>query len=138
MDEYARHNLDLWNEITAIHIRSEFYDLPGFKAGKTSLKPIELAEVGEVRGKSLLHLQCHFGMDTISWARLGARVTGVDFSEAAVSAARAMSAELGIGANFLCCDIYDLPNKLRTRSSMSYTRPMASFAGSRICPSGLP
>ena len=56
-----------------------------FKAGKTSLKNIELTELGNVQGKSLLHLQCHFGLDTLSWAREGAKVTGVDFSEEAIN-----------------------------------------------------
>ena len=79
MDEYLKQNHDLWNEITPIHARSDFYDVEGFKTGRSSmLYPIELEEMGDVAGKSLLHLQCHFGMDTLSWARRGAKVTGVD------------------------------------------------------------
>ena len=74
MDHHLQTNLAHWNELTPIHARSAFYDLKGFKAGKSSLKPIEVRELGEVAGKSLLHLQCHFGMDTLSWARRGAQV----------------------------------------------------------------
>ena len=96
MDEYLRNNRDLWNEITPFHARSDFYDVEGFKNGRSSmLYPIELEEMGDVTGKSLLHLQCHFGMDTLSWARLGAKVTGVDFSDKAIELARSLGKELG-------------------------------------------
>ena len=66
MDEYLKNNRDLWNEITPIHAKSEFYDLEGFRNGRNTLDSIELEEVGDVKGKSLLHLMCHFGMDTLS------------------------------------------------------------------------
>ena len=105
MDEHIIENRELWNELTPIHERSEFYDVKGFKSGKSTLKPIELEELGDVSGKSLLHLQCHFGLDTLSWARLGARVTGVDFSDRAIALARSLSSEVGIEANFVCSDI---------------------------------
>src|SRR5690349_4903220 len=74
-------NRAAWNERTRVHLASKFYDLASFRAGASSLKPIELEQVGDVRGKTLLHLQCHFGQDTLSWARLGARVTGLDLSD---------------------------------------------------------
>ena len=76
MNEYMNANREHWNELVPIHKKSEMYDVEGFKAGKSSLKSIELDELGNVEGKSLLHLQCHFGKDTLSWARLGAKVTG--------------------------------------------------------------
>jgi SAM-dependent methyltransferase len=113
MDEYFKHNKDLWNEITPIHARSEFYDVAGFKAGKCALKPIELEEVGDVSGKSLLHLQCHFGLDTLSWARRGARATGVDFSEDSIETAKRLADETGIKAEFIRTDIYALPELLK-------------------------
>jgi hypothetical protein len=72
MDDYFDRNRALWDAWTPIHEGSNFYDLEGFRAGKSALKPIELEELGDVRGKALLHLQCHFGLDTLSWARLGA------------------------------------------------------------------
>jgi len=98
-----------WDERVPIHAASRFYDVDGFKAGRSSLMSIELDEMDDVRGKSLLHLQCHFGMDTISWARMGAKVTGVDFSEAAIDLARSLSDELDIPARFVASNIYDLP-----------------------------
>ncbi|HMP14600.1 MAG TPA: SAM-dependent methyltransferase, partial [Saprospiraceae bacterium] len=81
---YLDINRRLWNDKASVHFTTDFYDLPAFRAGKNMLTPIELAQLGDVRGKTLLHLQCHFGMDTLSWARLGAQVTGVDFSDVAI------------------------------------------------------
>jgi ubiquinone/menaquinone biosynthesis C-methylase UbiE len=101
-----------WDEVVPLHAASEFYDVASFKAGRSTLKPLELGEIGEVRGKNLLHLQCHFGMDTLSWAREGAVVTGVDFSSAAVQQARALATELGIDARFIESSVYDLPQVL--------------------------
>lgn len=100
-------NRAAWNQKTSIHQQSEFYDLAGFKAGKSSLNPLELRLLGEVRGKRVLHLQCHFGMDSISLARLGASVTGVDLSDAAVALAQELAAEEQTDARFVCCNVYD-------------------------------
>ena len=94
MDEYMKVNQDRWNELVAIHARSKFYDVESFKAGTKGLNYLEREEVGDVSGKSLLHLQCHFGMDTLSWARLGAQVTGVDFADKAIALAKDLSQEL--------------------------------------------
>jgi len=87
MDRYRAANRALWDEWAVINARSAFYDLEGIMRGGVRLRPYELEEVGDVAGKSLLHLQCHFGIDTLSWARLGARVTGADFSEKAITLA---------------------------------------------------
>ncbi len=76
MDDYTKANLDWWNEAAIVHSQGESYELASFKAGRTKLHSLELEEVGDVAGKKLLHLQCHFGLDTLSWARLGAQVTG--------------------------------------------------------------
>src|SRR3982751_2373327 len=83
-----------WDETVPLHVNSPFYDVDAFRGGKTSLYELELGEVGNVKGKTLLHLQCHFGMDTLSWAREGAFVTGIDFSAAAIDQARALASEL--------------------------------------------
>lgn len=99
-------NLRLWDARTPIHVRSDFYDVDGFRVGATTLRPLEIEEVGDVTGKRLLHLQCHFGLDTLSWARLGAEVTGLDFSSAAVAAARDLAAEVGLAARFVESDVY--------------------------------
>ena len=80
-------NRQLWNQRTLVHKDSDFYDLAGFKRGDTALRNIELEELGEVKGKSLLHLQCHFGMDSLDWARRGAKVTGMDLSDEAIKTA---------------------------------------------------
>ena len=110
MEDYMKSNLDRWNEMVAIHERSAFYDVPGFKAGRITVSQLERDELGDMSGKSLLHLQCHFGMDTMSWARLGARVTGVDYSDKAIGLAQSLAGELGIEASFVCSNIYALPN----------------------------
>lgn len=121
MDEYMNNNLGMWNDWAVENAKSEFYDVEGFKNGRCTLKSIELEEVGDVTGKSLLHLMCHFGMDTLSWARLGAKVTGVDFSDKAIELARSLSKELGTDADFICCNIYDLPGNLNGRFDIVYT-----------------
>lgn len=121
MDRYKESNRLLWNEMTPIHARSDFYGLDAFKAGKSSLKAVELGEVGEVAGKTLLHLQCHFGMDMLSWARLGARVTGVDISDDAIALAWKLSEELGIPARFIRSDLYHLPEELDEKFDVVFT-----------------
>ncbi len=121
MNKYIESNRSLWNGWTRLHAHSAYYDLAGFKAGRSSLQPIELDEVGDVRGKSLLHLQCHFGQDTLSWARRGAQVTGADFSDEAISLARSLSAELQIPARFIHANIYELPAALADRFDIVFT-----------------
>lgn len=96
-----------WEERVALHAAGEFYDVAGFKAGKDPLRPWEIEEVGDVRGRSLVHLQCHFGLDTLSWARRGATVAGLDFSPAAIAQARTLAEELDIAATFVEADVYD-------------------------------
>lgn len=97
-----------WDERVPIHSASRFYDVPGFVAGKDALRDFELAEVGDVDGRTLLHLQCHIGLDTLSWARRGATVTGLDFSEPAVAEAGAIAARIGAStARFVTSDVYD-------------------------------
>lgn len=106
--QYFEANKELWNKRTAVHKDSSFYDRAGFIEGKNVLTPIELNELGEVKGKKMLHLQCHFGMDSLNWARLGATVTGVDLSDEAIREARKLNDELGLNAKFICCNVYDL------------------------------
>lgn len=111
MDDPFEMNRKWWNEAVGVHVRSrgpEGYDVDGFKAGGSALHSIEREEVGEVHDKKLLHLQCHFGMDTLSWARLGAEVTGVDFSERGIEEAKALASETGMRARFLLSNVYDL------------------------------
>jgi SAM-dependent methyltransferase len=121
MDERLKTNLAKWNALVPVHARSKMYDVAGFKAGRISLHELELAEIGDVRGKSLLHLQCHFGLDTMSWARLGAEVTGLDFSDEAIKLARSLSVELKIPARFICADIYDAPFVVNDQFDVVFT-----------------
>ena len=121
MDQRLAINRQNWNQRVPVHAASAFYDVDSFKAGRITLNEIEREEVGAVAGKSLLHLQCHFGMDTMSWARLGARATGVDFSDAAIGLARELNAELGLDARFICSNLYDLPPVLDEQFDIVYT-----------------
>ena len=109
---YKEINKRSWNNKVDAHIRSDFYDMKGFLSGKSSLNPIELELLGDIKGKRILHLQCHFGQDTISLAREGAKTTGVDLSDKAIQKAKEIAAECEVDANFICCDIFDLPNYL--------------------------
>jgi len=121
IDKFYETNLKRWNELVDINIKSKMYDLEGFMSGQTSLLPIELEELGDVKGKSLLHLQCHFGLDTLSWARLGTKVTGVDFSDKAISLARELSYKLKIPANFIESNIYDIQSVLDEKFDIVFT-----------------
>jgi SAM-dependent methyltransferase len=121
MQEYLDTNRAWWNERVPVHARSSFYDVQNFRDGGLTLMPLERRELGDVEGRSLLHLQCHFGLDTLSWARLGARVTGVDFSEKGIALARSLSAELGIEATFIHSDVYELPDMLSGKFDIVFT-----------------
>ncbi len=107
--KYIDENKRRWNELADVHFKSEYYNVDEFRRGGISLSQLEVQEVSNVKGKKLLHLQCHFGKDTLSWARLGAEVTGVDFSPRAIELARQLSNELGLKATFIQSDIMELP-----------------------------
>jgi SAM-dependent methyltransferase len=106
--QYFDANKALWNQRTMVHKDSSFYNLAGFMKGDDVLTPIELNELGDVRGRRMLHLQCHFGMDSLNWARRGAIVTGIDLSDKAIEEAKRLNDELGLDATFICSNIYDL------------------------------
>lgn len=119
--KYFESNKKLWNARTPFHASSEFYNVSDFKKGKTSLKNIELDEMGDVKGKSLLHLQCHFGMDTLSWARKGAKATGIDISDEAIKLARELNDELHLDTKFVCSNVYDLKEHLDEKFDIVFT-----------------
>jgi 2-polyprenyl-3-methyl-5-hydroxy-6-metoxy-1,4-benzoquinol methylase len=124
MEQYKKYfeaNRDLWNQRTVIHKDSSFYDVAGFRKGRNLLTPIELKELGDVSGKKLLHLQCHFGIDSLCWARLGADVTGIDLSEVAIAEAKKLNDEIGMNAKFICANIYDLKNVLEEKFDIVFT-----------------
>ena len=113
MPDYLDSNRQLWDAWTQNYVESAHHqDVATFRAGGLTVRSIEREALGEVRGRSLLHLQCNMGSDTLSWARLGANVTGVDFSEVAIAQAQSLAAEANIAAQFLQCDLYALPAML--------------------------
>ena len=114
-DDWRETNRANWDERVPIHARGDFYDVASFLSGDERLRPFELEEVGDVSGRDLLHLQCHFGIDTLSWARRGARATGLDFSAPAVETARELAAEIGLEAEFVVSDVYDAREALGGR-----------------------
>lgn len=119
--DYLDINRRFWEASVEPHLASEFYGVEAFLKGKSSLTPIESAVLGDLTGKSLLHLQCHFGQDTLSLARLGARCTGVDFSPKAIEAARTLATQTDMTADFICSDIYSLPDSLDQEFDVVFT-----------------
>lgn len=112
-------NHAFWEEVTPVHLRA--YGVERFLAGERWLPDKILEEVGNVKGLSLLHLQCHFGLDSLAWVREGAEVTGMDFSPTAIGAARELSQSAGLPAKFVCSDIYDLPQNLEGKFDIVFT-----------------
>lgn len=121
MGDYMNTNRELWDKLAKIHHDSEFYDIKGFLEGRQTLDPIDLEELPDLSGKSLLHLMCHFGMDTLSLARLGAKVTGIDFSSEAIDLANSLSKIAGIDAKFVCSNVYDVRKVLKERFDFVFT-----------------
>lgn len=119
--EYKEVNRNAWNKKTAIHVDSDFYDNKSFLQGKNTLKEIELDFLGNIKGKTILHLQCHFGQDSVSMSRMGAKVTGVDLSDVAIEKAGEFASQLGSDTRFICSDVYDLPNVLNEKFDIVYT-----------------
>ena len=119
--DYIEKNKASWNDKTDYHFNSAFYDVDSFLKGKNSLNDIELRLLGDVSGRSVLHLQCHFGMDSISLARMGASVTGVDLSDKAINKANELVKLTGTDATFVCSDIYELPNHLDKQFDIVFT-----------------
>ena len=146
---YFDTNRGWWDGVVPIHEASRGYDRPGFLRGEKPLCPVERAELGPlVAGKKLLHLQCHFGMDTLGWARLGATVTGLDFSLPAIAAARRLSADSGVPGRFVHANVYDAAAALGETFDVVYTgigalnwlpdiRAWARVAAACVAPGGL-
>ncbi|HWR83680.1 MAG TPA: class I SAM-dependent methyltransferase [Candidatus Deferrimicrobium sp.] len=105
-------NRAAWNEMVEVRFKHRDYRVKEFLDGHSTLKSIELAEVGDVHGKSLLHLMCQFGLDTLSWARLGALVTGVDISDKSIERAEELKRTTGLPAMFVRSDVLDLIGRI--------------------------
>ena len=144
-DGYFADNAKAWNLRTPHHVESGFYDVEKWKAGETSLTPLETSFLGDVRGKKVLHLQCHFGQDTLSIAREGAEVTGVDLSSASVAAATRLASETGIPARFVEGNVFEV--RLDQRFDIVFTswgvlgwlpelEPWAETIAAHIAPGG--
>lgn len=121
MDEFIKTNYERWDELVGVNSRSPLYGLERFKKGGLFLDKLEYDGVGNIKGKTLLHLMCHFGMGTLSFARMGARVTGADFSPKAIALARSLSKELNLPARFVCSDIYELAKNLKGTYDIVFT-----------------
>jgi len=119
--DYISINKKTWNKRTAVHIVSDFYDNENFIKGKSSLNEFELNILGDIKGKSILHLQCHFGQDTISLARMGATATGIDLSDKGIEAAKELAFQTNSDAQFICCNVYELPQYLNEKFDIVYT-----------------
>lgn len=121
MEDYLKVNKEAWDERAEKHYDSEFYDTRSFIEGRNSLPSIDIKMLGDIRGKSVLHLQCHFGQDSISLSRMGAYVTGVDFSETAIDKARNLTEQCGTDTKFICSDVYSVKDKLEDSFDITYT-----------------
>lgn len=146
-NEYFDTNKATWNEKVKIHAKSDMYDLEAFKKGKNSLMPYELQALGDVNGKSLLHLQCHFGQDTLSWSRLGAKCFGVDLSDEGIKLAKQLNEELELDAEFVCCNVLDTSQYVKDTFDIVFTsygvigwlpdlKPWGKMIAERLKPGG--
>lgn len=147
MTSYLEMNRAGWDRRTIAHFESRFYDVDGFLTGRTSLREIERAELTDVAGKRLLHLQCHFGLDTLSWARQGAICTGVDISPVAIRKARELAVRAGLDAEFVCSDVYGFRRRSPQPWEIVFTsygavcwlpdlRPWAEIVATNLVPGG--
>ena len=147
-DKEFNTNKDTWNQKVVVHSQSRFYNLEGFKAGDSSLNSFELEALGDVNGKSLLHLQCHFGQDTLSWSRLGANCTGVDISDKGIDLARDLARELNLDATFVCCNVLDTSKHVSDTFDIVFTsygvigwlpdlKPWGQMIAERLKPGGV-
>lgn len=119
--DFFKINKETWDKKVAIHSRSDFYKMEDFLKGKSSLNKLELDELGNVKGKSLLHLQCHFGQDTLSFSRMGATATGIDLSSEAIKEAKELNKKLGLNASFVESNVYDVPKNIDGKFDIVFT-----------------
>ena len=140
-------NRNTWNKKVAIHAASDFYDLKGFKMGKSSLKKYEINALGNVSGKTLLHLQCHFGQDTLCFSRMGVKCTGIDISDEGIKLANQLNSELKLDAEFVCCNVLDASKYVMKKFDIVFTsygtigwlpdlKPWAKMISERLKPGG--
>jgi len=147
-DKEFETNRKTWNKKVSVHAESDFYDLKAFKKGASSLNKYEKEALEPVSGQSLLHLQCHFGQDTLNWSRMGASCTGVDISEEGIKLAQKLNKELSLDAKFVCCNVLDVSNHISEKFDIIFTsygtigwlpdlKPWAKMISERLKPSGV-
>lgn len=140
-------NRKTWNTKAAIHFESDFYDMQNFRKGKTSLNKYEIEALGDISDKKLLHLQCHFGQDTLSFARMGAKCTGIDISDEGIMLAKQLNAELELDVSFICCNVLDTSEYVSEKFDIVFTsygtigwlpdlKPWAKMISERLKPGG--
>lgn len=148
LSEAFKTNRETWNKKVAVHAASDFYDLENFKKGVSSLNSIEIQALGDIKGKSILHLQCHFGQDTLSLQRMGAKCTGVDISDEAIKLAKNLNKELQLDAEFVCCNVLDTSNYISEKFDIVFTsygtiswlpdlKPWANIVSERLKTKGI-
>ena len=120
-NHYFQVNRATWNTKVKAHAKSDMYSVQAFKNGKSSLMTYELEAIGNVKGKSLLHLQCHFGQDTLSWSRMGAKCVGVDFSDEGIKLAQKLNEALNLDADFICCNVLDTSKHIEDYFDIVFT-----------------
>ena len=123
-DQYFADNQANWNDRVPIHAGPDGYNLQRYLEDPTRISEMvafDKGYLGDVSGRTLLHMQCHIGTDTLSWARLGADVTGTDFSAPALEVARSLATDLGLDARFVQSDVYDAPEVLNEQFDIVYT-----------------
>lgn len=118
---YIDINKQTWNNKVPVHLESEFYNQKAFLEGKNTLPEIDIELLGNIKGKSILHLQCHFGQDSLSMARMGAKVTGIDLSDKAIEEAQKINSVLNLNAKFTCCNVYDTLEHITEQFDIVYT-----------------
>ena len=147
-DKKFETNRETWNKKVAVHATSDFYEMENFKKGKSSLNSYEIKALGDISGKSLLHLQCHFGQDTLSLARLGAKCTGVDISDEGIKLAKQLNSELKLNAEFVCCNVLDTSEFVSEKFDIVFTsygtigwlpdlKPWAKMISEKLKPGGI-
>lgn len=119
--DFLTYNRESWNNRLAHHLDSELYDMKSFMAGRNSIDEVSQRCLGDIVGKDILHLQCHFGQDTLSMARMGGNCTGVDLSNSAIDKAKALNAELGLNASFIESDVYSVPQTVSGQFDIVYS-----------------
>jgi len=145
--DYFGANKATWNDKVKVHAKSDMYNMQAFKEGKSSLMPYEVKALGDVEGKSLLHLQCHFGQDTLSWSRHGATCVGVDLSDEGIKLAQSLNEELKLDAQFVCCNVLDTSKHVKDTFDIVYTsygvigwlpdlKPWGKMIAERLKPGG--